>query len=509
MNSTPYIFKERFINSRLAHFTRNNIPDFDAKYKEICKWCNATADQYLDRTKETAVQGAFMTRLFNQVFGYLEIVDDGECYHQEREFKTILDTTEADGALGFFYKDTGKKDVRVVIELKDARTPLDKKQNRSNHLTPVEQAFSYANKNGSKCGWVIVSNFVETRLYKSTSSLEYETFDMRKMKDEKEFLRFYYFLCRDHLISETGKSVIDDLYQENEAEGVDITNQFYKTYKEIRNNLFSTLKANNPDKGELLLFTKTQKLMDRFIFICFCEDCDLLPRNIFQKLIENAKQSFVFSPNKLWDNLRGLFSSIDKGNPPMKINRYNGGLFKPDPELDCLTIPDEALEKFTQLSTYDFNSDLNVNILGQIFEQSISDVEQIKNEISGEKTEGKGKQKEDGIYYTPYYVTRYIVEQTVGVYLASKKEELKRSIFSKGEISVSVKRPSTKYDNTIKFNRWVDIPAETDNMTEDEEMFVRATKQLHLLYWIAYEEVLKTIKICENCTTSLIRIAAA
>ena len=497
MNSTPYIFKERFINSRLAHFTRNNIPDFDAKYKEICKWCNATADQYLDRTKETAVQGAFMTRLFNQVFGYLEIVDDGECYHQEREFKTILDTTEADGALGFFYKDTGKKDVRVVIELKDARTPLDKKQNRSNHLTPVEQAFSYANKNGSKCGWVIVSNFVETRLYKSTSSLEYETFDMRKMKDEKEFLRFYYFLCRDHLISETGKSVIDDLYQENEAEGVDITNQFYKTYKEIRNNLFSTLKANNPDKDELLLFTKTQKLMDRFIFICFCEDCDLLPRNIFQKLIENAKQSFVFSPNKLWDNLRGLFSSIDKGNPPMKINRYNGGLFKPDPELDCLTIPDEALEKFTQLSTYDFNSDLNVNILGQIFEQSISDVEQIKNEISGEKTEGKGKQKEDGIYYTPYYVTRYIVEQTVGVYLASKKEELKRSIFSKGEISVSVKRPSTKYDNTIKFNRWVDIPAETDNMTEDEEMFVRATKQLHLLYWIAYEEVLKTIKICD------------
>ena len=154
--------------------------------------------------------------------------------------------------------------------------------------------------------------------------------------------------------------------------------------------------------------------MDRFIFICFCEDCDLLPRNIFQKLIDNAKQSFVFSPNKLWDNLRGLFSSIDKGNPPMKINRYNGGLFKPDPELDCLTIPDEALEKFTQLSTYDFNSDLNVNILGQIFEQSISDVEQIKNEISGEKTEGKGKQKEDGIYYTPYYVTRYIVEQTVG-----------------------------------------------------------------------------------------------
>ena len=497
MNSTPQIFKERLINSRLAHFTRDNVPDFAAKFKEIGLWCNATAEQYLDRTKETAVQGAFMTRLFNQVFGYLEIMDDTLCYNQERENKTILDTTEADGALGFFYKDTGKKDVRVVIELKDARTPLDKKQNRSSHLTPVEQAFSYANKNGSKCGWVIVSNFVETRLYKSNSSLEYETFDMRKMKDEKEFLRFYYFLCKEHLIAETGKSVIDELYQENEAEGVDITNQFYSTYKTIRNNLFTCLKENNPDKDDLLLFTKSQKLMDRFTFICFCEDCDLLPQNIFSRLIETAKQSFSFSPNKLWEQLRGLFASIDKGNPPMKINRYNGGLFKADPELDSLIIPDEILETFTQLSSYDFNSDLNVNILGQIFEQSISDVEQIKNEISGVETEGKGKQKDDGIFYTPYYVTRYIVEQTVGAYLESKKEELKRSIFSKGAVSVSVYKASTKRNHEYKFTKWVEIPEAKDIMTEDERMALQAAEKLHLHYWTEYENVLRNIKICD------------
>lgn len=509
MNSTPQIFKNRLISSRLARFTRDNIPNFETKFKEICLWYKSVTESNLDRTKETSVQGLFMTRLFNQVFGYLEVVDDTLCYNQEREHKTVLDSSEADGALGYFYKDSGKKDVRVVIELKDARTPLDKKQNRSSHLTPVEQAFSYANKNGSKCAWVVVSNFVETRLYRSTSSLEYETFDMRKMKDEKEFLRFYYFLCKEHLIAETGKSLIDELYQENEAEGVDITNQFYRTYKTIRNNLFSCLKENNPDKDDIFLFTKSQKLMDRFIFICFCEDCDLLPQNIFNRLIETAKQSFSFSQNKLWDQLRGLFAAIDQGNPPMKINRYNGGLFKADPDLDSLVIPDEILESFAQLSTYDFNSDLNVNILGQIFEQSISDVEQIKNEINGIEPEGKGKQKDDGIFYTPYYVTRYIVEQTVGVYLDAKKEELKHSIFSNGEIAIPVIRPSTKKVNTIKFNRLVEIPEAKDGMTEDEEMAVRAAELLHLHYWSAYEEVLKNIKICENCTTSLIRIAAA
>ncbi|MDD2494305.1 MAG: hypothetical protein PHE29_03850 [Tissierellia bacterium] len=77
-------------------------------------------------------------------------------------------TSESDGALGFFTS-IDKNDVRVVIELKDSNTNLDKKQNRSNHLTPVEQGFMYAHKNGTKCGWVIVSNFVETRLYKSNS----------------------------------------------------------------------------------------------------------------------------------------------------------------------------------------------------------------------------------------------------------------------------------------------------------------------------------------------------
>ena len=328
----------------------------------------------------------------------------------------------------------------------------------------------------------------------------------------QEFLRFYFFLYKDHLISESGKSLIDELYQENEAEGIDITNQFYSTYKTIRNNLFTCLKENNPDKDELLLFTKTQKLMDRFTFVCFCEDCDLLPQNIFSRLIETAKQSFSFSPNKLWEQLRGLFASIDQGNPPMKINRYNGGLFKSDPDLDSLVIPDEILETFTELSTYDFTSDLNVNILGQIFEQSISDVEQIKNEISGVETEGKGKQKDDGIYYTPYYVTRYIVDQTVGVYLASKKEELKQTLFSDGPIFVTVGTTSSKGSHgqkRFRFTKWTELPESKEHMTDDETMALRATELLHLRYWNAYEDVLRNIKICENCTTSLIRVAAA
>lgn len=497
MNSVNHIFKDRLIDNYLAKFTRDDIPDFNAKWHKMKLWRKSCVEGDLEHTKETAIQGAFMVQVFEYVLGYFtQTGTENDIFNQTQEYNNVLDASEADGALGFFSKSTQNKEVKAIIELKDAKKELDKKQNRSSHLTPIEQAFSYANKNGAKCGWVIVSNFVETRLYKSNSSLEYETFDIRKMDCEEEFIRFYFFLCKDHLLGE-GKSFIDNLYQENEEMGIAISNDFYKTYKEIRNNLYECLKKLNPNKDDLLLFTKTQKIMDRFIFICFCEDCGLLPQNVYKRIVESAKNSFSFETNKLWNELRGLFISIDKGNPQMKINRYNGGLFKEDRELDTLIVSDEVLESFLKLASYDFGSDLNVNILGQIFEQSIADVEQIKNEINGIKGNKKGKQKDDGIFYTPYYVTRYIVDQTVGRYLRDKKEELKKSIFKEGDFEVKVKRKSTNRTNTISISSWVEVPEENNDMSEDEVMYRKAIIKLHQKYWNSYEEVLKNIKICD------------
>lgn len=75
-----------------------------------------------------------------------------------------------------------------------------------------------------------------------------------------------------------------------------------------------------------------------------------------------------------------MFHSIDRGNSDIKppINKYNGGLFAIDDILDNLIIKDTIWENVTYISAkYDFESDLNVNILGHIFEQSLSDLEQI------------------------------------------------------------------------------------------------------------------------------------
>jgi hypothetical protein len=170
MNNTSILFNRKILDKYLSAYKNEQIADYESKRAEMERWKKAVETGDLLKTKEKAIQGKFLTEIFERVLGYASVIKGGE-YNQEAEYTSKLDSSQADGALGFFTADT--KIIRVAIELKDAKTDLDKKQHRINHLTPVEQAFSYAHKNGSGCGWVIVSNFVEIRLYKSSSSLEY------------------------------------------------------------------------------------------------------------------------------------------------------------------------------------------------------------------------------------------------------------------------------------------------------------------------------------------------
>ncbi len=55
--------------------------------------------------------------------------------------------------------------------------------------------------------------------------------------------------------------------------------------------------------------------------------------------------------------------------------------------------------------------------MGHIFEQSITDLERIHDNLAGRQTEeepSKGRRKKEGAFYTPAFITRYIVEQTLG-----------------------------------------------------------------------------------------------
>ncbi len=130
----------------------------------------------------------------------------------------------------------------------------------------------------------------------------------------------------------------------------------------------------------------------------------------------------------LYDRFKKYFGYMDKGFKGKKyeIYAYNGGLFAPDEILDNICIDDEILHEHTvKLSTYDFDTEVDVNILGHIFEHSLGEIENVQAQILGEKVDNqKTKRKKDGIFYTPKYITKYIVENTLGKFCEQKRKEL-------------------------------------------------------------------------------------
>jgi len=113
--------------------------------------------------KEEEIKSRFVNTFFGDVLGYN--YGNSNRWLLREEKKSKINGTKPDAVLGYFFKNKEDDDVRVVIEIKDAKTSLDDKQKRVKSFTPVEQAFNYGSQTGGHCKWVIVSNINEIRFY--------------------------------------------------------------------------------------------------------------------------------------------------------------------------------------------------------------------------------------------------------------------------------------------------------------------------------------------------------
>ena len=467
------LFNQKILAKKAEEEIDLSKHNFSERRKALNKWIKNLENGVLDKSKEEEFQGEFLYDIFTTVLRAVNKSDGKNEWNLERETKTKLDGQKADGVLGFFDAD-GKKDVRAVIELKGAKVSLDVRQKRTGDTrTPVEQAFNYAPKYGKNCQWVIVSNYKEIRLYRSNDMTEYQVFFLEKLKDDLEFKKFIYILSFDALVGTEKKKAktieLSEEYQKNQSE---IEKKFYNEYKAIRLHIFENMRKNNPAVNENTIIEKVQKLLDRFLFICFCEDKGLLPNEIFYKTLEKGKNfGDVFEVFKM------LCNWINLGNPRENISHFNGGLFKNDDVLEGLYVDNEVFEEMKKISEYDFDSELNENILGHIFEQSISDIEDLKKELNGEEFDKKkGKRKKDGIFYTPKYITKYIVENSIKNWLDDKRKEL-------GEDKLP---ELSEADFEIKYS----------SKKSDERIFNKNYKK-HIEFWTKYREAVKNIKVVD------------
>jgi hypothetical protein len=385
------------------------LPEDHAKI--LTEWRDLIHSGRLAQLKEVSLHGDFRAKILEGVLGFRGPTGAGE-YSVSSEQQILRGSVDL--AIGRF--GNGKPSIIAPLELKGAKTKDLDAIMPGRNKSPVQQAWEYATGvPGVK--WVLVSNYLEVRMYGFGEGIEaYESFDLARLVEPAEYARFVLLLSADNLLS--GRTL--DLLAESRREDRDITDALYGDYKSLRSTLIEAVRDAAPEIDPLDAIRAGQVILDRILFIAFAEDNNLLPRNVLARAFE---QTNVFAPQPVWMNFKGLFTAIDKGNAALAIPRYNGGLFGPDPQIDALLLPNPVCEGFKTLGEYDFASEVSVTVLGHIFEQSIADVERLQAIARGEEPEAdratgtSGRRKRDGVVYTPDYIARFIVSETLGTHL--------------------------------------------------------------------------------------------
>ncbi len=452
--------------------------------------------------RETSAEAAFIQEFFHDTWGYEQT---GQASAEAGSFTLwpkfpITGSGEkggvgsADLAIGLFQKDDQSPIPQVLCEFKDIRSDLDAPQKRKgNNRSPVRQCLDYLSH--ARRGlfpsdpilptWGIVTDMNEFRLYwfdkGHHQSLRFtiraeDLFKGGSLVAGGEAARFDRFLFRkvfhrNTLISATGRPLLLALISQQRFNDRQLENTFYAEYRKFRERLYLTLLEHNGDgtsrfpgtRGRLVRLA--QKILDRCIFIFFCEDMGQAlafpPRLLQDFLIDRSKDPY-FDPDgtTIWQDMLRLFNAMNEGRAfgGKALNQFNGGLFAHDDDLEKLHVPNSVFCQHMQganeaslysyketllylCASYNYASDLGrsdgmqsfdrdpskslgLYTLGRIFEQSITELEILEAEADDRPSINKeSKRKRDGVYYTPEWVVERIVDETLGPRLDEIKKE--------------------------------------------------------------------------------------
>lgn len=393
-------------------------------HEVLVRWADLESSGRLAELNETQMQGSFLAEVFGEALGYTVPFEGAELFYQ-LQHETIAPGQTPDAILGKFRQGELRTPL-AVVELKGPNVHLDR--DRSSGRTAVDQAWDYLINCPTSCRWAIISNIVSFRLYERDSTKrKYEHFTLQKLRDRAAFRRFYALLHRHGLVEGVLKEQPRAwrMLQATNTRQREVGNQLYEEYSQHRLHFIDHLHNELHHPLERAI-EYAQRLLDRVIFIAFCEDRGLLPSGTIKRAYEKLP---AFSPitNPRWQNFKNLFRSVDQGRAPDPdapnggIHAYNGGLFAKS-EADDLELDDRWTHFFHNIAGYSFADEVNLDVLGHLFERSITELEKLRaTGIYGdaEKSEQFAKmpqsvkRKQLGIYYTPPELTLRIVQYTV------------------------------------------------------------------------------------------------
>ena len=239
-------------------------------------------------------------------------------------------------------------------------------------------------------------------------------------EDPEKFAEIYWLFSREavadgslekfaeSLPKRRGRGVQRGLFKGGE---LPVDENFLQDLDEFRDELARAFKNRNPKLDGDTLTELTQRTLDRLVFLRFLED----------KHIESQNRIAYFGDKgSAWQDFIAESRRLD--------GIYNGIVYKKHEILDSpgFKLDDEAFsgicERLSHLnSPYDFNA-IPIHILGSIYERFLGKVI-VATDKRARLEEKPEVRKAGGVYYTPEYIVRYIVENTVGKLIAGKTPE--------------------------------------------------------------------------------------
>lgn len=257
----------------------------------------------------------------------------------------------ADLALGWFDEPPLPPTPQVICEFKDIRSDLDAPQRRKGSIrSPVKQCADYlrgldmplfqSQPIQPRLG--IVTDMNEFRLYwRDKMPAQYQRFIIRRRAPgngtallddtpEAAFQRFLFarLFRQDMLLSRTGEPQFLTLVRQQLVQERALEEGFYKEYRGYREVLIDALLASNPGwphtPGRMV--QTAQKLLDRLIFVLFCEDMGqqiAYPPQLLRDRLRRLSREPDLRPegDDAWDVVRRLFARMNAGGLFDEIGR--------------------------------------------------------------------------------------------------------------------------------------------------------------------------------------------
>lgn len=364
------------------------VDDFNSRYS------------YYKSLSEPDIETKLIYELFVNILGW-----DRNDFRQQEKVRRGEKRGRAD--YGFYIGD------RLVffLEVKKVGIPLDKEADK--------QVISYALS--KRIPFAISTNFEQMKIFCVEEADEGKKIFRVFTKPDDYIRKLQDLLLLSKESFQENRLLKEAIKEEILKKRVTIDKPLLNDLMSVRRLIANDIEKNYPKKYEANEKDEiVQRIIDRLIFMRRCEDVGINPESYVLRELQSLPDFQAYK------KLKEMFVRYNEV--------YNSGLFTIGIDNDCdnIKIDGNIIRNLvgylynSKDGQYIYNFDwIDADVLGQVYEQYLGLILEQSKSGKSKLKEGQAHRKEQGIFYTPTYVVDYVVKNTLGEILKSKKIKAK------------------------------------------------------------------------------------